>query len=222
MRMPLAVLSQFFVLHGARSQGARLLAAVSLLLAVSSSPARADDEGEGRKRFQRGQELFLEGKYLEAAQAFESGYAVAPRNGFLINIAHSYRRAGDLAKAKSFYVKLLELEPNTPQRAEVEGNLRSIDDALSMQNLPTPPPPKKAAPAVPNPDEAFRRRVAAESESSAVASKKNEAEDDGSVFGRAWFWALVLSTVAVGAIVSIAVLKPDDGCNADRCVTEGP
>lgn len=185
-----------------------------------ASAATADDESEGRKRFAHGQELYLQGRYLEAAQEFESGYAVAPRNGFLINIAHSYRRAGDLQKAKTYYIKLLELDPNTPARAEVESNLRSIDDALSVQDLPAPKPVAKKNP-LPNPDEAFRRRVAADAATQAPA-KPSESEEGGSVFGKAWFWALLLSTAAVGGVVAFTVLRADGGCNADRCIPEQP
>ena len=205
-----------------------LVAAALLFFAVGPSFVRADDESEGRKRFAQGQELFLQGRYLEAALAFESGYAVAPRNGFLINIAHSYRRAGELEKARTYYLKLLELDPKTPQRAEVEGNLRSIDDALSVQNVP-PPIVKKNSTPVPNPDQAFRRRVAAESPESKqtqdtlAGDEKPKAHDNDereSVFGKAWFWALLLTTVAVGGFVAVTVLKPDTSCNADVCVAE--
>lgn len=227
--MSLALSSQPFARGRLQSIGLAkcVFTAILVFFAVGPSVVRADDEVEGRKRFQRGQELFLEGRYLEAAQAFESGYSVAPRNGFLINIAHSYRRAGDLEKARTYYLKLLELDPNTPQRAEVEGNLRSIEDALSVQNIP--PSVKKKPPPVPNPDEAFRRSVAAEP-SGATQTKVGEAgngkpkstgnEEGGSVFGEAWFWALLLTTAAVGGFVAVTVLKSDSGCDADVCVTE--
>jgi tetratricopeptide (TPR) repeat protein len=228
--MPFALSSQPFArgrfLHSGIAEW--FFAVVLVFLAAGPSPVRADDEGEGRKRFQHGQELFLQGRYLEAAQAFESGYAVAPRNGFLINIAHSYRRAGELEKARTYYLKLLELDPNTPQRAEVEGNLRSIDDALSVQNIP-PPVKKKPEPPVPDPKEAFRGKVAAESSAATHSSettdaggkpKATEDEEGGSVFGKAWFWALLLTTAAVGGFVAVAVLKSDTGCNADVCVSE--
>ena len=183
--------------------------------------AAADDEAEGRKRFSHGQELYLQGRYLEAAQEFESGYAVAPRNGFLINIAHSYRRAGDLQKAKTYYIKLLELDPTTPARAEVESNLRSIDDALSVQDMPPPKPVVNKNP-LPNPDEAFRRRVAADAATEAAPRKASQSDEGGSIFGKAWFWALLLSTAAVGGVVAFTVLRADKECNADRCIPEQP
>lgn len=199
----------------------RLLVALGSLLGLAPTANAADDEAEGRRRFQHGQELFLQARYLEAAQEFEAGYAVAPRNAFLINIAHSYRRAGELAKAKKYYEKLLELEPNTPQRSEVEGHIRSIDDALALQGLEVPKPPPKKSP-VPNPDEAFRRRVAAESELEQPARAHSSENEGGSVFGKAWFWALVISVVAAGAVVAVTMSGSEQTCNATKCVTELP
>lgn len=199
-----------------------LLMAAAVLLAPQQQARAADDEAEGRRRFQHGQELFLQARYLEAAQEFEAGYAVAPRNGFLINIAHSYRRAGELAKAKRYYEKLLEVEPNTPQRPEVEGHIRSIDDALALSGLEVPKPPPKKSP-VPDPDEAFRRRVAAESELERSAGSASAKEDEGgSVFGKAWFWALVLSAAAVGTVLAVTMSGSGGDCNATQCVRELP
>ncbi len=180
---------------------AACLALAVVPLAMPNLAYAAEDEAEGRRLFKRGQELFIEGRYLEAAQAFETGYAAAPRTAFLINIAHSYRRAGELEKAKTYYLKLLELEPETPQRAEVEANVKSIDDALMLKNIP-PPPPK---PAVPDADEAFRRQVAEESaEASPKSPSGKSSGEGGSVFGKTWFW-LVL-TAAAGAAVAVVVV----------------
>lgn len=189
-----------------------------LLLATcfASGAAHAEDEAEGRRLFKRGQELFVEGRYQEAAETFEAGYAAAPRNAFLINIAHSYRRAGELEKAKGYYLKLLEVEPNTPQRAEVEANIRSIDDALVLKSLPPTPPPAPAKP-VPDADEAFRRRVAED----AAAHQQSQQRDDssGSVFGKAWFWVL-LGGVAAAGVAAFVLTRPEGGCPYTECWNE--
>lgn len=191
-------------------------------------PARAqgqaggvEDEAEGRRLFKRGQELFVEGRYLEAAQTFEAGYAAAPRSAFLINIAHAYRRAGELHKAKSYYQRLLEVEPNTPQRPEVEANIRSIDDALMLENLPpapAPPTPQKVP--VPDAEEAFRKRVAQEDAALVSRDFDAPAEDGGSVFGKAWFWALLLSAAAGAGITAFLLTRSETGCPYDECYSE--
>src|SRR4051812_11899197 len=95
--------------------------------------ARAD-EAEGRRHWKAGQDLYAQKRFLEAAREFEAGYAVAPRPLFLLNIGHAYRRANELVKAKSAYEALLRLQPDLPQRTEVEGYIRSINDALQADS----------------------------------------------------------------------------------------
>src|SRR4051794_18541444 len=98
-------------------------------VAVFATRAHAD-EAEGKKHWKAGQDLYAQKRFLEAAHEFEAGYAVAPRPLFLMNIGHAYRRANELVRAKTAYETLLRLQPDLPQRAEVEGYIKSIDDAL--------------------------------------------------------------------------------------------
>src|SRR5207253_7235084 len=75
-----------------------------------------------------------------------------PRPLFLLNIGHAYRRARELAKAKNAYENLLKMQPDIPQRAEVEGYIKAIDDALSAGEAPKPEePPKRAGVVEPSP-----------------------------------------------------------------------
>src|SRR4051812_10840821 len=124
-----------------RARGALAVALLALLLGAGGGggEARAEDEAEGRVHFARGQELFKAKRFLEAAHEFEAGFEAAPRPLFLLNIGHSYRRAEQFRKAKSVYEMLLRVEPNTPYRKEVEGLIKTIDDALeSAEPLPLP------------------------------------------------------------------------------------
>src|SRR5262249_38592490 len=112
-----------------------LLVAMLGLGAGLALPARAADEAEAqaKRHFPRGKQLFDERKYREAAAEFEAGYAILPRAGFLLNIGHSYRRAGDMRKARRYYEQFLEKDQSSPQRGEVQGYIKMIDDALADQ-----------------------------------------------------------------------------------------
>jgi hypothetical protein len=143
-----------------RSRTARRVAVAAVMALISgmvqpSAFAAGPAEAEGKKRWVRGQELYLQGKYLDAAHEFEAGYAAAPRAPFLFNIGNSYRRAGELAKAKRYYKKLLQQEPTFAKRSEVEANIKAIDDALSLAEPlappATPPEPAPAPEPVPTP-----------------------------------------------------------------------
>ena len=119
------------------------LAPVSLVLVLAASPGRAaaagdESEATARRHFNRGKQLYDERKYDAAAEEFEAGYAAVPKSGFLLNIAHSYRRAGDLESAKRYYELYLEKEDASPQRGEVQGYLKTIDEALADQKSRAP------------------------------------------------------------------------------------
>jgi tetratricopeptide (TPR) repeat protein len=112
--------------------------------AWAQGSTKREDEATARGHFERGSKLYDQGKYLDAAREFEAGYQSAPRPLFLLNIGHSYRRSQDLRKAKAAYEKLLRTDPTTPQRPMVEDLIKTIDDALTVQELTIPVP---AAPA---------------------------------------------------------------------------
>jgi tetratricopeptide (TPR) repeat protein len=107
---------------------------LGVVFGALARPARADDaEGEARRHFNNGKRLYDGGQYREAADEFEAGYAILPKSGFLINIGHCYRRAGDLKRAKRYYELFLEKDSRSPQRQEVEAYIRSLTAALADQ-----------------------------------------------------------------------------------------
>jgi tetratricopeptide (TPR) repeat protein len=206
-----------------------LVSLLALIVAPAMAPTQAhaaEDEAQGRRWFKRGQDLFVEGRYLEAAQAFETGYAAAPRTAFLLNIAHSYRRAGDLEKAKTYYQKLLELEPNNPQRADVEANIKSIDDALMLNSLPPPPPPAPTVAQIPAPEPTLRKSAIEEGKPTRQVTvsppRASEKKDTDSVLGKAWFWALVVGIAAGAGVATYALTRGGGGCQEDLCLSEKP
>lgn len=121
--------------------------AAPVILGALAGHARAaapddDAEAEARRRFRRGTKLFDDGKFRDAAREFEAGYAVLPRTGFLMNIGHSYRRAGDLKKAKRYYELFLQRESESPlQRAEATEYIKLVDETLAEQ----PPSPSSSS-----------------------------------------------------------------------------
>jgi hypothetical protein len=211
---------------------------VALLLFASvlvTSAARAEgDEAEGRRRWRQGQELYQKGHYLEAAREFEAGYAVAPRPLFLLNIGHAYRRAQELVKARAAYEKLLQLQPDLPQRAEVEGYIKSIDDALQVVVEPAtlapapapttaPPAPAPSIPALVDPGAAAAVAVPMAPMPALSASSPppvDAGRSSGSVLTRPWFWVIVGAVVAGGVAAGVIALRPSTACPATSCIRE--
>lgn len=211
-------------------------AAFALVALIAAAPAMAApaDEAEGRRRWKAGQELYAQKRYLEAAREFEAGYAVAPRPLFLMNIGHAYRRANELNKAKSAYESLLRLQPDLAQRAELEGYIKSIDDALQAGETTIPEPlrpmPTPAAPSAPPPREtvvtlpplAPMAGTVDPAPVPAYVDARDGAEPapSGSIFKKPWFWVIAGAVVAGGVAVAIIASRPSTSCPGTLCIRE--
>ena len=94
---------------------------VSLLLGVPllGTPARAADkkadpraEARAREHIQKGAAALRAGHYDEAMTEFEAGYAAVPLPGFILNMGHVQRQAGNLERARDYYRRFRELDPS--------------------------------------------------------------------------------------------------------------
>jgi len=212
---------------------ARLLAALVIALLGPALPARAapppDTEALARRHFVRGKQLFDDHKYREAAEEFEAGYAVAAKPGFLLNIGHSYRRAGDLRKARRYYELFLDKDAASPQRGEVQGIIKSIDDALADQREEAAYPEAAAAPEGAKPSAAPLPEAAPAL--AATGGGSAPVHVDACVEGRSrerdrplWPWlvsgAAVLIAGGIAAAVILSRSSPNDTCGSLGCVNE--
>jgi len=205
-----------------RATGRAIVSVTALLsllfsMNVVAPTAHAEDEEEGKRRFVRGLQLYEAGRYLEAAEEFEAGYAAAPRPAFLLNIGHSYRRAGKLEDARLNYARLLEADPTYHKREEIEQAIREIDNELAdielaraeaqaAQQLPGPAEPQ---------DYEYERR-------NVVTLEEREEEDDDSIFSSPWFWVGVGVVVAGGVAAGLLLTDSGSSCPGDVCITEMP
>jgi hypothetical protein len=229
---------------------ALLLAAAPVLAAPPGAPApgsttvaptagpggptiSAEDEAAGRKHYKRGDELFKQGRFLDAAREFEAGYAAAARPIFLINIGHSYRKGGDLRKARSAYEDYLKAEPASLFRPDVEDLIKSIDDVLSASTLPAAPPPSTSPPppVLPPPTAVVNPTTLPPAAPPApitlappvmmeVATSKPAEPANDSLWKSPWLWTAVGVVVAAGIAGTVYGLSRPPTCNATRCLRE--
>jgi tetratricopeptide (TPR) repeat protein len=66
---------------------------------------------EARIHFEAGTDHYAAGRYDEAIRRFQAGYALVPRPNFLVNIGQSYRKLGNLVRAKEAYVAYVRALP---------------------------------------------------------------------------------------------------------------
>ena len=215
------------------ARGRRLhLPTVALTLAclLGSAPAAAqaqpskEDEASARQHFERASRLYEQNKYLDAAREFEAGYEADPRPLFLLNIGHSYRRSQDLRKAKAAYEKLLRTDPTTPHRPMVEDLIKTIDDALSVQELAIPVPARPASRPLPATG-AFGgtgARPPGESTPIVVASPAARSPEPGrsSWLRSPWLWGIAAGVITAGVAGTIFAVTRSPPCPANSCWKE--
>jgi tetratricopeptide (TPR) repeat protein len=202
-----------------------LLAAMAAL--AFAAPARADDASEGRRLFQRGEEYLRQGDYRAAAEAFQAGYLMAPRAGFLLNIGNCYRKLGELGKARQYYWRFLDAAPKDhPSRTGVIEYLRAMEqieaDGVAVDSAgvpgvagtaPPPPPDEPITPvdppfaSEPTPPGALRsaamlHEVPAAAHTETVPAPVTERPP---LWRRWWFWTAA-GALAAGAVITAAVI----------------
>jgi hypothetical protein len=124
-----------------------LLLGVAASLGIAAGARAADesapDKGlaEAKDAFEAAQTAFVRGEYDDAAARFLEAYDKKPYPAFLFNVAVSYEKAKLLEKAKLYFERYLQVDPNASDAAQVKLRLDVIAQLLA------PPPPAPVAPA---------------------------------------------------------------------------
>lgn len=174
------------------------IAVVCALFAVGPIVAQAQTEGapaeaapdseEARGLFLAGRAAYDEGRFEDALERFEESYRISGRAELLFNVGLAAERARRDERALEAYEGYLEAVPDSPNRANVEGRIRSIRLSLAEQR-------------------ALQEQVQASEQ--AASESAEPAEDSGGVATKWWFWTIV-GVVAVGGAVTAGVLATRD------------
>jgi hypothetical protein len=134
--------------HG-KLPSVRLL--VVLVLLSGHAHAQADAVSRSRVYFETGMKLYQARLYDDALRSFETGYQLAARPGFLINMGHCYRALGKPRQAREMYSRFLVDAPShDPNRKGVENLVAELDQQIAaLPPVEVPPPPAPPAPAPP-------------------------------------------------------------------------
>jgi tetratricopeptide (TPR) repeat protein len=117
--------------------------------AQPSAPRSPETErifAESRMHFDAGQNYYAHQRYEDAIRSFQAGYALVPRPNFLVNIGQSYRKLGNLVRAKEAYVAYVRALPeNSALRdqalqvlAEIEVQLQDGQAGAGATNTASP------------------------------------------------------------------------------------
>jgi tetratricopeptide repeat protein len=123
------------------------LLAWTLLAAFAASPAHAD-KARAKQLYTDGRKAYDLGKFAEAADLFEKGFAEQPDAVFLYNLGQCHRQLGNNDRALFFYRGYLRNKPDAENRAQVEQLIADLEKARQTQTQPpiAPIPPSGTAP----------------------------------------------------------------------------
>ncbi|MEM1031810.1 MAG: tetratricopeptide repeat protein [Myxococcota bacterium] len=107
--------------------------------AYAQSPAHRDHAVELNDA---GERLFEAGKYAEAAEHFRRGYALEPNPTFLYNLALTYEKAEDYARALDALKRYRAAEPNAPDIVAIDARIETLTKLLAQIDERRPPKPE--------------------------------------------------------------------------------
>ncbi len=132
-----------------RSWGFWLLVAVALAVGAPTAATAQGRYGGAshkleliRKQMEKGQDLYLAGKYAAAAAVFEAGYKNYPYSAFLFNAGVCYQKMKDLDHALEKFREYVRVDPNAPDADKVKARIAKLSEAQK----PAPPPPEAGPP----------------------------------------------------------------------------
>jgi len=123
-----------------------LSVAVTFLLALGATPARADDSAAAREHYQKGTSFYDLGKYPEAIKEFEAAYEIKNDPALLYNLAQSNRLAGNTDQALHFYRTYLRYVPTAKNRAEIEDRIKQLEQLAAQKTATQTAPPNQTIP----------------------------------------------------------------------------
>lgn len=117
--------------------------ALSPAVAFAETPKKA-----AKAHHDSGVKLYNLGRFDEAIAEFEKAYELDPHPILLFNIAQAHRQRGDAERAIFFYRRYQQMAPDAPDRDEVNGRIRDLEEIVARQRSVKEQPPDsvKAAP----------------------------------------------------------------------------
>lgn len=193
-----------------------LLALICVVVAAGTARAESADAvaTEAQKHWTSGMAHFQLEEWDDAIREWEAGFRLKPVPQFLYNIAQAYRQSKRYEKALAFYRKYLRMDPDAPNRAEVQGHINNLDKLVAEERAAPPPPPvappakpaatEPASPPLvvtPAPAPATTTTEPARVELTAAPPPKKSAAH------KAWVWGVVAgAVVVVAAAVTVGVV----------------
>ncbi len=99
-------------------------------------PAQEEKEAKDKKAYdlyQEGITHYNLGEFDPAIEKFKAAYALTGAPGLLFNVAQAYRLKKDYEQALYFYKTYLRLDPDAPNKGDVEARIAEMDKFIEEQ-----------------------------------------------------------------------------------------
>lgn len=105
---------------------------------LGPAPAHADEALDAaRKRYEVGERHYVEGRYWQAAKAFEEAYNLSKRGDLLFNAGRAYDRGDYAVRAIESYQGYLSAIAEAPDRAVIEKRIKDLQASLARVMIVT-------------------------------------------------------------------------------------
>ena len=184
-----------------------------LALLVGAPPARADKRDVAREEFKTGARYFEIADYPRALEHFKAAYVTFEDPAILFNIAQCERLLGHKQEALRAYRIYLQKKPDSPNRAEIENIIGTLQEAIEKdEKASTMPPvgvegskPREEAPAPPPPAPAPAPAVTPAPQAVVATTPPPPPPPRKPIYKQWWLWAAAGGVVAVALGVGVGV-----------------
>ncbi len=95
--------------------------------AAAPAPAKTGTVADAKAHMDKGQGLFLEKKFAEAAVEFRAAYQIKPFSTFLFNEAVCHEKIKKYDDAIALFKKYVEVDPNAPDKPNVLARIAKLE-----------------------------------------------------------------------------------------------
>ena len=110
---------------------------LALFLTLGGLRGAAGDEllAEAKRRYEQGSRLFSEGRFVEAAQAFEKAYQLTPRSVLLYDAARAYDKGGVATRAYELYQDYYRTTDNLDEQVQIKDRLLELESTVALLTI---------------------------------------------------------------------------------------
>lgn len=175
----------------------RLLVPICLALVALIRPAFADDPAEraAKRHYDRGQKLFSLHKFEEALEQYQKAFDAKPIPDFLFNIGQCHRNLGDYDAAIFSFKRFLKLDPEAPNRAQVEKLIEQLEEKRDVEDA--------------------RRRQLDRRQPEPPPTRRSRSTTATPIYKKWWFWTGIAVAGAAGGLGVYAATRPDGPPDTD-------